>query len=260
MNIENHILIFKLNSRLKFNMIRYMKKKEGIFMQYDTLLFDIDNTLLDFEADESQALNRLFDFVGIELTDELHQKYSNYNKSLWQKLERNEITRDELLATRFNVFFKENFNRDVTDLNLNERYINYLSDGHDLMPHAAELLQLLKQNPAIRLEVATNGVPQTQYKRLKEAEIMNYFDQIFVSQDIGINKPNIGFYNYIENHLENFNTHRTLMIGDSLTSDIQGGNNANIDTVWFNPQHLDNSSSAQPTYEIDDLLQIKKLI
>lgn len=260
MNIENHILIFKLNSRLKFNMIRYMKEKEGIFMQYDTLLFDIDNTLLDFEADESQALKRLFDFVGIELTDELHQKYSNYNKSLWQKLERNEITRDELLATRFSVFFKENFNRDVTDLNLNERYINYLSDGHDLMPHAAELLQLLKQNPAIRLEIATNGVPQTQYKRLKEAEIMNYFDQIFVSQEIGINKPNIGFYNYIGNHLENFNTHRTLMIGDSLTSDIQGGNNANIDTVWFNPQHLDNSSSAQPTYEIDDLLQIKKLI
>ena len=229
-------------------------------MQYDTLLFDIDNTLLDFEADESQALKRLFDFVGIELTDELHQKYSNYNKNLWQKLERNEITRDELLATRFNVFFKVNFNRDVTALNLNDRYINYLSDGHDLMPHATELLQFLKQNPAIRLEVATNGVPQTQYKRLKEAEIMNYFDQIFVSQEIGINKPNIGFYNYIENHLENFNAHRTLMIGDSLTSDIQGGNNVSIDTVWFNPQHLENSSSAQPTYEIDDLLQIKKLI
>ena len=241
-------------------MIRYMKEKEGIFMQYDTLLFDIDNTLLNFEADESQALKRLFDFVGIELTDELHQKYSNYNKSLWQKLERNEITRDELLATRFNVFFKVNFNRDVTALNLNDRYINYLSDRHDLMPHAAELLQFLKQNPAIRLEVATNGVPQTQYKRLKEAEIMNYFDQIFVSQEIGINKPNIGFYNYIENHLENFNAHRTLMIGDSLTSDIQGGNNVNIDTVWFNPQHLENSSSAQPTYEIDDLLQIKKFI
>ena len=229
-------------------------------MQYDTLLFDIDNTLLDFEADESQALKRLFDFVGIKLTDELHQKYSNYNKSLWQKLERNEITRDELLATRFNVFFKVNFNRDVTDLNLNDRYINYLSDGHDLMPHATELLQFLKQSPAIRLEIATNGVPQTQYKRLKEAEIMNYFDQIFVSQEIGINKPNIGFYNYIENHLENFNAHRTLMIGDSLTSDIQGGYNASIDTVWFNPQHLENSSSAQPTYEIDDLLQIKKLI
>ena len=260
MNIENHILNFKLNSRLKFSMIRYMKEKEGIFMQYDTLLFDIDNTLLDFEADESQALKRLFDFVGIKLTDELHQKYSNYNKSLWQKLERNEITRDELLATRFNVFFKVNFNRDVTDLNLNDRYINYLSDGHDLMPHATELLQFLKQSPAIRLEIATNGVPQTQYKRLKEAEIMNYFDQIFVSQEIGINKPNIGFYNYIENHLENFNAHRTLMIGDSLTSDIQGGNNASIDTVWFNTQHLENSSSAQPTYEIDDLLQIKKLI
>lgn len=101
-------------------------------MQYDTLLFDIDNTLLDFEADESQALKRLFDFVGIELTTDLHQKYSTYNQSLWRKLERNEITREELLATRFNVFFKENFNRDVTDLNLNDRYINYLSDGHDL--------------------------------------------------------------------------------------------------------------------------------
>ena len=120
-------------------------------MQYDTLLFDIDNTLLDFEADESQALKRLFDFVGIELTADLHQKYSAYNQSLWRKLERNEITREELLATRFNVFFKENFNRDVTDLNLNDRYINYLSDGHDLMPHATELLQLLEQDPAIRL-------------------------------------------------------------------------------------------------------------
>src|SRR5699024_12518611 len=83
---------------------------------------------------------------------------------------------------------------------------------------------------------------------------------VFVTQEIGVNRPNIEFYNYIEDHLENFDAHRTLMIGDSLTSDIQGGNNANIDTVWFNPQHLENSSSAQPTYEIDDLLQIKKLI
>lgn len=241
-------------------MIRYMEEKEGFFMQYDTLLFDIDNTLLDFKADESQALKRLFDFVGIKLTDELHQKYSAYNQSLWQKLEHNEITRNELLATRFKVFFNENCNRDVTDLNLSERYINYLSDGHDLMPHAAELLQTFYQNSQVRLEVATNGVPQTQYKRLKDAEIMNYFDQIFVSQEIGVNKPNIEFFNYIQNHLEKFNARRTLMIGDSLTSDIQGGNNAHIDTVWFNPQHIKNSSPAQPTYEIDNLLQIKEII
>lgn len=256
MIIKSHILIFKLN----LNMIRYIEEKEGTFMKYNILLFDIDNTLLDFEADEKQALKRLFNSLGIELNDELHQKYSTYNQSLWRKLERNEITRDELLATRFNVFFKKNFNRDVTDLSLNDQYINYLSDGHDLMPHATELLQLLEQDSAIRLEIATNGVPQTQYKRLKDAKIINYFEQIFVSQEIGVNKPNVKFFNYIQNHLKNFDIHRVLMIGDSLTSDIQGGNNADLDTVWFNPQHLENSSSIQPTYEIDNLLEIIKII
>lgn len=260
MNIEKHILIFKLNSRLKLNMIRYLGKKEGILMRYDTLLFDIDNTLLNFETDESQALKRLFNSVGIKLTDDLRQKYSAYNQNLWQQLERNEITRDELFATRFNLFFKKNFNWDVTSLNLNDRYINYLSDGHDLMPHVTELLQTFNQNPAIRLEIATNGAPQTQYKRLKEAEIICYFDQIFISQEIGTNKPNLEFFNYIQDHLANFDAHHTLMIGDSLTSDIQGGNNAHLDTVWFNPHHIENSSSAQPTYEVDDLLQIKEII
>lgn len=229
-------------------------------MNYNTLLFDIDDTLLDFKADENQALHRLFEFLEIELTDEIHEKYSTYNQSLWHKLERNEITRDELLATRLTTFFKKYFGRDVADLKLNEKYLSFLSDGHDLIDHAEKLLDELSQNQEIRMEIATNGVPETQYKRLREAEIENYFDQIFVSQEIGTNKPNIEFFNYIENHLENYDSHRTLMIGDSLTSDILGGNNAHIDTVWYNPQHLENSSTAKPTYEIDDLLQIKEII
>lgn len=229
-------------------------------MNYNTLLFDIDDTLLDFKADENQALHRLFEFLEIELTDEIHEKYSTYNQSLWHKLERNEITRDELLATRFTTFFKKYFGRDVADLKLNEKYLSFLSDGHDLIDHAEKLLDELSQNQEIRMEIATNGVPETQYKRLREAEIENYFDQIFVSQEIGTNKPNIEFFNYIENHLENYDSHRTLMIGDSLTSDILGGNNAHINTVWYNPQHLENSSTAKPTYEIDDLLQIKEII
>lgn len=226
---------------------------------FDTLLFDIDNTILDFDADEDQALQKLFSLTPIELTPAIKENYSKFNQQLWQQLERGEISRDELFAKRFNTFFMDQFNLDVHELNLTEKYISFLSEGHDPIEHAPQLIaDLVQQN--IRLEVATNGVAQTQIKRLTDSNLITKFDQLFISEQIGASKPQVAFFDYVENHLDNYSKAHTLMIGDSLTSDIQGGINAGIKTVWFNPHHLTNSTNFSPTYEIDDLLQIEEII
>lgn len=229
-------------------------------MNYNTILFDIDDTLLDFKADEEQALARLFALTPITLTPEVKAKYSKFNQNLWQKLEQGEITREKLLSTRFNIFFKQEFDLDISDLNLANRYLEFLSEGHDEMQHAHQLITSLAQNPNLRLAIATNGARATQVKRLRDADLIEYFDRLFISEEMNANKPQVEFFNYIENHLENYDSYQTLIVGDSLTSDIQGGNNAHVTTVWYNPNHQSNSGTAKPDYEIDDLLDLQKII
>lgn len=231
--------------------------EEPPMKHYQTLLFDLDDTLLDFGQAENQALQKLFIDLNIPLTDDMKETYKMFNTGLWRAHEAGKIGRDELVNTRFAIFF-EHYGKKVDGVEYERKYRNYLDEGHQLIDGAMELIQELYKK--YDLYIVTNGVVTTQEKRLKDSGLASYFRHVFVSEEVGFQKPRIEFFNYVFEHLGNVDLDKTLIIGDSLTSDIQGGVNAGIDTCWFNPHGKKNNTDIQPTYEIRKLDEIYSII
>lgn len=228
-------------------------------MSYSILLFDIDDTLLDFHATENRALELLFEKHGIKLTDTVKDNYVKFNQSLWKKLELGEISRQELMTNRFTTFFKKEFNLNIDGLSLNREYLEFLSTGTDTIPGAKDLLFTLKKS-GHKLYVVTNGIDFVQERRLRNTGFNSFFDDIFISQKIGYQKPDARFFKNVFNELSEFNPDDTLIIGDSLTSDIQGGHNANIDSIWYNPKSSPIDKKITPTYQVNKLQDILQIV
>ncbi|MER2117348.1 MAG: YjjG family noncanonical pyrimidine nucleotidase, partial [Enterococcus casseliflavus] len=136
-------------------------------------------------------------------------------------------------------------------------YREFLNEGHKLLDNSDEILAELAQH--FDLYVVTNGVSETQYRRLEDAKLKPYFRDIFVSEDTGYQKPMKEYFDYVFARIPNVKKQETVIIGDSLTSDILGGQLAGIDTIWFNPKKK-NSGEIQPTYEIERLQQLLPLL
>lgn len=225
---------------------------------YKYLLWDIDGTVLDFLASEKYAIKSLFLKYNIgECTDEMLCKYSKINVKYWKKLERNEMTKQEILVGRFLEFFEmigadtsiaKSFNRD---------YQLALGDYIEFVDGAKEILS--KQKGKYKLIAVTNGTKTAQEKKLKLSGLDKIFDEIFISEDVGFEKPNIKYFEYVFEKCNICNKKEALLIGDSLTSDIKGANIAGIDCCWFNPGHDKNEKEAFATYEIDNLMDLEKI-
>ena len=190
-------------------------------MNYHTLLFDVDDTLLDFQMTEAKALNELFAEQGIELTPEVKTSYKALNHHLWREFEKGNMTREEVTGSRFGLLFQQ-FGKTVDSLAMEKRYRHYLNQGHDLIEGSHELLQTLSSQAD--LYIVTNGVSKTQYQRLTDAKMLGYFKKIFVSEDVGAQKPMKEFFDHVFSQIPQFEKEKTVIIGDSLTSDIKGGN------------------------------------
>ncbi|MGY3777506.1 YjjG family noncanonical pyrimidine nucleotidase [Isobaculum melis] len=224
---------------------------------YQTLLFDIDDTLLDFQASEAFALQALFDAQQIPLTDDIKLQYQVINQGLWKAFEEEQISRSQVLNTRFSLLF-EAYGQQVDGALFEKKYRTYLNQGHHLISGAFSLIQTLQQD--YDLYVVTNGVSKTQYQRLTDAQLLPLFKDVFVSEDTGYQKPMKEYFDYVFNRIPHLVLDKTLIIGDSLTSDIQGGNLAGIDTCWFNPHSLANPTSFIPTIEIQQLSELLTLL
>ena len=218
-------------------------------MIYKFLLFDLDHTLLDFDTAEDVALTQLLKEEGVEDIQAYKDYYVPMNKALWKDLELKKITKAELINTRFAKLFAH-FGIEKDGVYLAERYQFYLSQQGQLFSGAMELLDSLIDR-GYELYAATNGITYIQTGRLEQSGIAPFFKEIFISEQLHTQKPDAAFYEKIGARIPNFNKNHALMIGDSLSADIQGGNNAGIDTIWYNPHHLENKSLAQPTYEVD---------
>ena len=218
-------------------------------MKYKFLLFDLDHTLLDFDAAEDIALTQLLEEEGVEDIQAYKDYYVPMNKLLWKNLELKKITKKELVNTRFAKLFAH-FGIEKDGAYLAERYQFFLSKQGQTFPGVEDLLRKLVSQ-GYELYAATNGITSIQTGRVKQSGISPYFKEIFISEQLNTQKPDAEFYEKIGARIPNFNKNHALMIGDSLSADIQGGNNAGIDTIWYNPHHLKNKSLAQPTYEID---------
>ena len=224
------------------------QERKFLKLKYKFLLFDLDHTLLDFDAAEDIALTQLLKEEGVEDIQTYKDYYVPMNKALWKDLEQKKITKAELINTRFEKLFAH-FGIEKDGSYLAERYQFFLSKQGQTYLGVEDLLRnLIKQG--YELYAATNGITYIQTGRLEQSGIKPYFKEIFISEQLHTQKPDALFYEKIGQQIAGFSKEKTLMIGDSLTADIQGGNNAGIDTIWYNPHHLENKTQAQPTYEV----------
>ena len=227
-------------------------------MTYKFLLFDLDHTLLDFDTSEDVALTQLLKEEGVADIQAYKDYYVPMNKSLWKDLELKKITKQELVNTRFSKLFSH-FGIEKDGVYLAERYQFYLAQQGQVFSGAMELLDSLIDR-GYELYAATNGITTIQTGRLEQSGIAPFFKEIFISEQLHTQKPDAAFYEKIGARIPNFNKNHALMIGDSLSADIQGGNNAGIDTIWYNPHHLENKSLAQPTYEVHSYQEILEIL
>ncbi len=228
--------------------------------KYQTLFFDLDDTLLDFGAAERLALRKLFEEQNITLTTEIEARYKTINLGLWKSFEEGKIDISEVVNTRFSLLFKE-VGHEVDGVLLEYNYRSYLEEGHQFIHGAMELITDLQNH--YDLYIVTNGVFKTQDKRLRNSGLHPLFKGVFASEAIGYQKPRKEFFDYVFTRVPNFSIEHGLIIGDSLSADIKGGLLAGIDTCWFNPSMKSNDTDIVPTYQIhklDELYQILKIM
>ena len=222
---------------------------------YEFLLFDADRTLLDFDKSEQMALKQVFEEYGIEFNDARHYKYSKINQDLWDQHELGLISRDRLIYKRFEDLFADE-NIEIDSVEVEERYQFLLSENAYSIDGALELIKDLSIKYAIY--IVTNGVKETQMKRLVATGIEKYVRDIFISDVIGYQKPTKEYFDIVFHKISDFQKDKALIIGDSLSSDMKGGNNAGIDTCWYNPQMLPQNIDVDVTYEVDSLESLRE--
>ena len=224
-----------------------------------TLLWDIDGTLLNFEKAEKYAIKKCFEIFGIcECTDEMVARYSPINRKYWEMLERGEITKPQVLRNRFIEFFeKENISFDRVD-DFNAEYQVRLGDKVFFCDNGLETVMALKGK--VRQYAVTNGTFVAQSRKLNQSGLDKIFDGIFISDKIGFEKPSVEFFDVVQSEIGKFSRDEVMIIGDSLTSDIRGGNNANILCCWYNPMNNKNKTSLRIDYEIKDIAELLNII
>lgn len=221
------------------------------------LFLDLDDTILDFHKAERLAIAKTFLDFGIEPTEAVLNRYHLINKSCWERLERKEWTREQVLVNRFALLFAELGVQ--ADAQLCARtYEKNLSIGHYFLPGAEEAVASLSQK--YRLFLASNGTASVQKGRMTSANLYRFFEKVFVSQELGHNKPSLEYFQAAFSQIPDFDPAKAMIVGDSLTSDIAGGINAGIATCWVNPQHSTAPSHLQPDYEIEALPQLEALL
>ena len=220
------------------------------------LFLDLDDTILDFHKAERLAIAKTIREFGVEPTEEVLERYHWINKWHWEQLELGLMTRAEVLVKRFDALFTE-LGATVDAAACAKAYEKNLSIGHYFLPGAEEAVDRLHKK--YRLFLASNGTASVQKGRMTSANLYRFFEKVFVSQEIGHNKPSMDYFNACFAQIPGFDKEKAIMVGDSLSSDIKGGINAGLKTVWVNPNHAD-CGAIKPDYEIEALHQLEALL
>ena len=221
------------------------------------VLFDVDDTLLDFGKAEAAAIRKTFERIGIPVTEELIRRYSEINAQQWSRFEKGEITREKLLTERFDILFSE-LGINVPSEMAQASYEYLLGIGHYFVDGAEELLEALKDK--YELYIVSNGNASVQDRRLKSAGIIPYFRDIFISERVGFNKPSAEFFDACFERIPGFERDKAIIVGDRLTSDILGGINAGVKTCWFNPKGEAPDPDIPADHEIKHLGELPALL
>lgn len=216
------------------------------------ILWDIDATLLDFLKSESMALKKAFLHFGLgECSDGKVAEYSAINQNYWNRLETGELTKEQVLVGRFEEFLGVNGYNDVDAKEFCDFFEASLPDCVEFMGNAENVIKTLSKT--YRQYAVTNGAKAVQEKKLAVSGIDGILDGIFISEDVGYPKPSKDFFNVVLKNIPTAEADEILIVGDSLTSDIKGGNNMGFKTCWFNPHHLSLKDGYKVDYQIDNI-------
>ena len=224
---------------------------------FEILFIDLDDTVLDFQKAEAVALAKTLQTFGLEPAEGVLRRYHLINKAHWEALERKELTREQVLLGRFQVLFEE-MGIAAEPVKVARTYEGNLGIGHYFLPGAEEALKSLSKK--YRLFLASNGTSHVQQGRIASSGIAAYFEDMFISQEIGVNKPDVEYFNRCFAKIPDFDRDKTMIVGDSLTSDMLGGQNAGIATCWVNPDHKRRREDIRVDYEIEALSQLEGLL
>lgn len=222
------------------------------------VLLDIDDTLLDFGKAERAAILKTFERLGVPATEETARRYSEINDEQWKRLERGELTREQVLTGRFDILFRELGLERIPSELAQASYEYLLAIGHYFVDGAPELLEALKGK--YELYIVSNGTATVQDGRLKSAGIAPYFKDIFISERLGAEKPSKRFFDLVFARIKGLERDKTVIVGDRLSSDILGGINAGVKTCWFNPKALPPDPDIPADYEIRALCELPPLL
>lgn len=226
--------------------------------RYQYILLDADNTLYDFNAAEHKALHSVLTQRGYSWDEATVNTYLEINTALWEAFARGEVTQEFLLVERFRRFVQA-MGGDHDPARFNADYIAGIASHGDLLPGAADLCRRLS-DMGCTLAIVTNGAAAAQRGRFSTSPLREYIPHLFISQEMGVNKPDPLFFDHVCRELKISDRSQAVVIGDSLSSDILGGNRAGIDTVWYNPNENPLSGSARPTYTITCLEEIDAIV
>lgn len=225
----------------------------------DWVLFDLDNTLLDFDKSSEEAFHWLIsEYSTIDAHPELYPRYSQINHQLWEQREQGLITPEELKKARWALFFEEIGLKGLDPEQANRLYFEHIADAVHFVDGALDILNSLQAQ--YQLMIVTNGLAEVQHPRLEKAGLKKYFRHIVISDEIDTAKPQIAFFSYCQKLMGNPDKDRILVIGDTLKSDIRGGNEFGYRTCWFNHDRIERDEDIIPDYEIYSLSELRTLI
>ena len=223
-----------------------------------TVFLDLDDTILDFQRGERIAIRKTFSRIGIEPSDKVIERYIEINLQCWKALERGEMGRSDVLHGRFERLFSE-LGVDASAPDTQKIYESLLALEYDFLPGGWELLEEFKKSRKYDLYLATNGIPEVQKPRIRSSGVAPYFKGIFISEEIGYAKPDRRFFEKCFEMIDGFRPDETIIVGDSLTSDIKGGINAGIKTCHFNRFNTP-YGDIKPNYKINNLSELIELL
>jgi YjjG family noncanonical pyrimidine nucleotidase len=230
--------------------------KNGTKFRYSWVLFDADHTLFDFDRAAEKSISITAQEFGIEQPLN-YQEYHQINRRCWEEYERGEIDRETLRYKRFKEFFLIN-DISADPLSFHDQYLDRLAKLPYLMDYALEILEHL--HGRVKMGIVTNGLPEVQRPRLKNAKLTRKFDVILVAGEVGVAKPQPAYFDLAFQEMGSPSKEEVIIIGDSTTSDIKGGEQYGIDTCWFNPTKMENRAGVQPTFEIKHLSELHSVL
>ncbi len=224
-----------------------------------TILWDVDRTLLDFDAAESAAIHSLFAEFGFgECPEGKVRRYSAINERYWQRMERGEIDKNEVLVGRFREFFETEGLDASLAAAFNEKYQLRLGDTIVFRDDSYHIVESLCGK--VRQFAVSNGTVAAQTKKLRLSGLGALMDGVFLSEQLGAEKPSSVFFDQVFDAIPPVSKAQVMIVGDSLTSDMRGGNNAGIVTCWYNPEGLKAPEDLRIDHDIRDLHEVYGLL